>query len=100
MFGNQQNKPNGLVDDMMGMSENPDDNTPLIPDKKASDAQGEEQSSNDEPKDSKDEKRASVQEEEANDMMMGSGAENWYNTIPVSPSAMQYLANSQALKTI
>ncbi|GFV51866.1 uncharacterized protein TNCV_1322202 [Trichonephila clavipes] len=100
MFGNQQNKPNGLVDDMMGMSENPDDNSPLIPDKKASDAQGEEQSSNDEPKDSKDEKRASVPEEEANDMMMGSGAENWYNTIPVSPSAMQYLANTQALKTM
>ncbi|GFT45516.1 uncharacterized protein NPIL_499741 [Nephila pilipes] len=100
MFGNQQNKPNGLVDDMMGMSENPDDNSPLIPDKKASDSQGDEQSSNDEPKDSKDEKRAPAQEEEANDMMMGSGAENWYNTIPVSPSAMQYLANTQALKTI
>ncbi|CAL1280198.1 unnamed protein product [Larinioides sclopetarius] len=99
MFGNQQNKPNGLVDDLMGMSENgeEDDN---LPDKKTTETQNEEQSSNDETKDSKDEKRTPGPEDQPNDMMMGSGADNWYNTIPVSPSAMQYLANSQAIKTM
>ncbi|GIX83641.1 uncharacterized protein CDAR_167491 [Caerostris darwini] len=101
MFGNQQNKPNGLVDDLMEMSGNADEedsNSAFSQDKKSNDSQGEEQSSNDEAKDSKDEKRAPGAEEDQNDMMMGSGADNWYNSISVSPSAMQYLANSQARK--
>ncbi|XP_055950367.1 uncharacterized protein LOC129984502 isoform X1 [Argiope bruennichi] len=103
MFGNQQNKPNGLVDDLMGMSENgeeDDSSASVLPDKKTAGAQDDEHSSNDEAKDSKDEKRAPAPEDQPNDMMMGSGAENWYNTLPVSPSAMQYLANSQAMKTM
>ncbi|GBL99966.1 hypothetical protein AVEN_19445-1 [Araneus ventricosus] len=45
MFGNQQNKPNGLVDDLMGMSENAeedDSSAPVLPDKKTTDTQGKE----------------------------------------------------------
>ncbi|GBM18496.1 hypothetical protein AVEN_232136-1, partial [Araneus ventricosus] len=37
----------------------------------------EEPSSNDETKDSKNEKRAPASEDQPNDMMMGSGAESW-----------------------
>lgn len=44
--------------------------------------------------------KINAQQNDDNDMMMGSGAENWYNTVPVSSSALQYLANPHALRTL
>ena len=38
MFGNQQNKPNGLVDDLMAMSEDDGEASPL--NDKSNDSQG------------------------------------------------------------
>ncbi|XP_054716131.1 uncharacterized protein LOC129225680 isoform X2 [Uloborus diversus] len=96
MFGNQQNKPNGLVDDLMGMSDNTDDDDDSLPDKKSSapsDDQKQDDSEN-------DDKKRSPHHDGSNDMMMESGNSNWYNTVPVSSSALQYLANTPTLQSM
>ncbi|XP_035226787.1 uncharacterized protein LOC118199106 isoform X1 [Stegodyphus dumicola] len=105
MFGNQQNKPNGLVDDLMGMADNLDDDENYslrLPDKKSNASQPDDQKEDETAKDEKNEKRTArpADEDEQNDMMMGSGAENWYNTVPVSSSALQYLANSPTRQSL
>lgn len=47
-----------------------------------------------------DDDTKTTQQEDSNDMMMGSGTDSWYNTVPVSSSALHYLSNPPALHTL
>lgn len=98
LFGNQQNKPSGLVDDLMGMSDNEDDTEENESSKdgnqKINSIQGQKVLSSKEDDDTK------TTQEDSNDMMMGSGTDNWYNTVPVSSSQLQHLLNPPTLHTM
>lgn len=114
MFGNQQNKPNGLVDDLMGMAEDMEDESPVsnpkASNKKLNTTQDEDKFEDalKDDDDKSDDKRLPhhVDEDEQNDggMIMGSdGANvdgNWYNTQPVSTNALQYLVNTPTLQRL
>jgi len=99
LFGNQQNRPSGLVDDLMGMSDSDDDETDSSKDEDKKKNAQQDQSTDASSKEDND-KRTTHQEENANDMMMGSGTDNWYSTVPVSSSALQYLSNAPTLHTL